>query len=129
MNESLIETRIAKIWLDQEGIVQAEFLPGVEVTLDDARELTLALNSLCQGKKRPFLSDSRLLKSMDRDARIYWQTEEAVKMIKATAVLSSPIIRVLGALYTNLNKPSLELGYFSSKSEALEWLRGFLKES
>ena len=95
---------------------------------NELKEIGAILQEFSQGKKKPLLTDARLLKNINREARVYWESQEITQTIAATATLSSPIVRVLGSLYTSLNKPPFEIRYFSSQSDALAWLKGFLKE-
>ena len=123
----VIELSCGKMWLDDDGIMRLIYSQGVNVTLKEAKEVGAILQEFSQGKKKPLLVDARLLKNINREARIYWESQEITQTINATATLSSPIVRVLGSLYTSLNKPPFEIKYFSSEAEALEWLKSFLE--
>lgn len=126
MTNHVIELSSGKMWLDENGIMRLVYAPGADVTLKEAREVGSILNKLSAGVRKPLLVDARLLKNINREARVYWESEEVTRTISATATLSSPIVKVLGSLYTSLNRPPFEIRYFSSESDALEWLKGTL---
>ena len=125
MTGKIIDLSCGKMWLDDEGIMHLVYSTGVEVTLKEAKEVGSVLHELSQGMKKPYFVDARLLRNINREARVYWQNEEVIQCIRATATLSTPIVKVLGTIYSNLNKPPFEIKYFSSEADALEWLRGF----
>ena len=129
MEENVIELSCGKMWLDEDGIMRLVYALGIEVTLKESEEIGLALKELSAGGSKPLLVEARSLQNINRDARLFWESEDVTSTISATATLSSPIVRVLGSLYTKLNKPPFEIRYFLSESEALEWLKGFLNGS
>jgi hypothetical protein len=118
-----IQLSCGRIWLDDNDIMRLVYDPGIEITLRESKEVGAALQELSQGRKKPLLVDARTLKNISREARVYWESEEITQTISATATLSSPIVKVLGSLYTSLNKPPFEIKYFSTETEALKWLK------
>ena len=126
MADHVIELSCGKMWLDEDGIMWLVYASGIEVTLKESKEVGSALNVLSAGSRKPLLVDARSLKNINREARVYWESEGVTRTIKATATLSSPMVKMLGSLYTRLNRPPFEIRYFSSEAEALEWLKGFL---
>lgn len=127
MNE-VIETRTAKIWLGEDGMVRAVLSPNAQVTLADAKEHIEALVKVCEGKKRPILVDMSRTKSLDAEARAYYTVEEGPKIEQATALLvGSPVSKIIGSFALGLNKPVYPTKLFTSEDKAIEWLKGFLK--
>lgn len=123
------ETRTNKMWLDdEEGILHFQYFPGVEITLEDAREVGSCQQKLLQGKKRPVLGDIVAVKSVTRKARDYFAGVEFQKCNLAMALLvSSPVSKVIGNIFIAFNKPSYPTRLFTSKSKALEWLKTFIR--
>ena len=130
-NEVVVTTRIAKIWLGEDGIVRS--VPCAKVvtlvlTLADAKETFSAILKVSKGRKRPYLSDIRKIKSVDRESREYFASEEVANAISAIAMLiGSPVSRIIGNFFLGLNKPSYPIKLFTSESEAIEWLRRFIE--
>ena len=124
MTEKIYELGFARVWMDEDGIVRLVYSPGTHVTLKEAQEGGAAIIELCQGVKRPVFIDSRGLKNVDREARLYSVSEEAATpWIIAMATLTSPITKVLGELFVKLNKPPYQIRFFTSEDAAFVWLR------
>ena len=121
-------SRVAKLWLGEDGIVRIIHVPGAEVTLEDAKETMLAYMQIRQDKRRPLLVDTRTMKSLAREARKYYAGDEAAQVASAVAIIvGTPVSRVLGNFYLGLSNPHLPSRLFSSDDEALEWLKGYLE--
>ena len=52
-----VRTRVVKIWLREDGIVQIVVLPGAEYTLADAKQGLAGIDQVSNGKRRPMLVD------------------------------------------------------------------------
>jgi len=128
MTKEEISTRVIKISLREDGIAQAIVSPNAEVSLADAKECISAMAKISQGKSYPTLVDLRKEKSLSREAREYLAGEETAKVQSAVALLiGSPLLRVIANVFMGLNKPKMPIKVFISESEAIKWLKGFLK--
>jgi hypothetical protein len=120
-----VRTRVLKIWLREDGIVQNVVDPGAEITLADLREGLAGIDKVSKGQRRPLLVDSRNLKSMDRNAR---QKIAAFEEITSIAILiDSAVSRMIGNVFLATNKKSYPARLFTSETEAVEWSKGFLE--
>ena len=128
MNNSIIDTRTTKMWLDDDGIIRIVTKPGVtKQALSDAVENMEAVELLRQGKKRPIFVDIRDAMSTDAEGRRYYSRAELAENFSASAfIVGSPLSRVIGSLFLGLNKPPFPVKLFDSPEKALEWLRDFL---
>ena len=125
-NEQIV--RVARLWLGEDGIVRIIHVPGAQVTLEDVKETMAAYLKIYQEKKRPLLVDTKLMRSFAREARQYYASDEAAKVASAAAIIvGTPVSRVLGNFYIGISNPHLPSRLFSSESEALEWLKGYLE--
>jgi len=119
-------SRVAKVWLGDDGIVRIIHVPGAEVTLEDAKETMAAYLKIYEGKRRPLFIDTKTMKSLAREARHYYAGEEAAKFASAAAIIvGTPVSKVLGNFYLGLSNPHLPSQLFSSEDEALAWLKGY----
>jgi len=122
---SEIQNRVEKIWLREDGIVQDFVLPGVEYTLEDAKQGLAGIVQLSNGKLHPMMADLRNVKTMERAAR---QELAAFKGMTASAILiDSALSRIIGNVIINFNKLKVPARLFTSETEAVEWLREFLE--
>ncbi|MGB9128761.1 MAG: hypothetical protein WCB97_03860 [Thiobacillus sp.] len=121
-------SRVARLWLGEDGIVRIIHVPGAEVTLEDAKETMAAYLKINQGKRRPLFIDTKTMKSMTRETRQYYSGGEAAEVASAAAIIvGTPVSRVLGNFYIGLSNPHLPSRLFSSEDEALTWLKGYIE--
>jgi hypothetical protein len=121
------EIRSQDIWLDDDGIIRARLKPGIDLQLDDAKEVVAVMASLGGGVPRPVLVDVGATRSMSRDARKYFAGAETAKVESAVALLiKSPLARAIGNFFMGVNKTLFPTRLFTSEEEALAWLRDFL---
>ena len=126
--EQEIMLQTGRIWLEEDGIVRATYFPKAEETLAEAKEHIAAVVKVSRGNKYPVLVDCRKLKSITREAREYYAGKETANAVSAMAVLmGSPVSRTLGNFFMRLNKPLSPTRLFTSETEALEWLKGFIQ--
>ena len=128
-SQPAIETRTNRNWLRSDGILQSETLPGASQSLTDARENATAYVQLARGRRRPLLMDMRTVSGpLDREAREYYAGPQYAALVSATALLvGSPVGRVIGSFVLRLTRPVSPIRIFTSESEALAWLKGFLE--
>jgi len=120
-----IVTRTARYHIGDDGLVRVASLRGAEETLADAMENVRAVTTLLDGRRGSMLCDSRLLKSMDREARAYYARPEMGQVLSAMAIIvASPVTRMIVNFFMTLNKPHFPTRFFTSESEALVWLDG-----
>lgn len=126
--EEILGGAKSKLWLGEDGIVRIIWVPGAEVTLEDAQETMATYLKINQGRKRPLFVDTKTMKSLAREARHYYASEEAARVASAVAVIvGTPVSRVLGNFYLGLSNPHLPTRLFSSEEDALEWLKEYIK--
>src|SRR5207247_19039 len=101
----IAHTRLQQIWLDDDGILHAVLEPGAEMHLDDAKESVAQLERLACGKRRPILVDMTHMRSMDREARLYFAGPATAKVeIAAALLVGSPLAKAVGNFFMGINK-------------------------
>ena len=114
--------------MEDDGIVRAIDFPNAEERLADAKENVAAVVKVSKGEKYPVLVDGRNVKSITREARAYYAGGEIANAISAMAVLiGAPVSRMIGNFYLSFSNPKLPAKLFTSETQALEWLKGFIK--
>ena len=122
------ETKSSRIFLGADGIMLIEIKGGAVFTLLEARENVEVAEEMLLGRRIPLLIDIRKVRSIDRAARIYFASEEAVRSIRAQAMLfSSPVSRIIANFFLGFNQPPCPTRIFNSEARAMEWLRGFVR--
>lgn len=123
----IIETRTAKTFLREDGIIHCEIIPGSEIELNDAIESVKAGYEVSSGIKRPVLVVFGKVKSLTREARAYFGGEETTRHTSAIAlIVSSPVGRIIGNFMIGLNKTLYPTRLFNSEIDAVRWLKEFL---
>jgi len=129
MEKEVFETRTAKIWLGEDGILYAKILPKSEITLEDIKEQFKIASKLGNNKRVPFLIDSRGVKFIEREARKFIQEESKKIVTKLAILIGSYISRLIGNFFLGINKNPYPTKLFTSKDNTIEWLKGFIELS
>jgi len=126
MSEEPIEIRTARLWRDPEGFARVVILPEARLDLADAEAIIAATAELGRGQKIASLADIREIKSVTREARLYFVGEVAARIVKAQAVMvGSPLSRVIGNFYGLYGVP-YPIRLFTVEDKAVAWLRGHI---
>jgi hypothetical protein len=117
--------RTGRYWVDGEGFFRGQCFESAEQTLVDAVEQLRAQAIQGEGRKRPFLMDISLVRSLSRDARNYYtRSPEANALYSCVAlVVGSPLSRAVGNFFIGINKPPMPIRVVTSEAEGLAWLR------
>jgi hypothetical protein len=127
MDNEINFTPTANIWLDENDILHMELLPKAVLTLAAVQHNTEVVRRISNGKPRPVFIDIIEIGGITREARQYSAGEGVNEVLTALAILiGSPVTRTLGNIWFGINKPIFPARLFTSKDEALEWLRNFL---
>lgn len=112
------------------SIVIAKFYPGKTIDLNVAKKIVKDRLEYFNGKSYPVLIDCLDLRSISftKEARNYFSKEEGIKGINAAAFLvNTYLVQFTVNIFITFNKPQVPIHLFKSKTEALEWLRGYSK--
>jgi hypothetical protein len=124
---SEIDLRSQNVHLGADGIVRARLKPHLQIELADAEAAVHSIGQLAAGKRVPVLVDMSQLKAMNRDARVYFAGPQTAQVESAVALLiTSPLGRAIGNFFLGINKPLFPTRLFTSETEAISWLSGFL---
>jgi len=126
-----ISIDIADIWMDPQRIIHICFKESDCHGLKEAQEVVQAHNQLAEGSPACVLADIRAVKvGADRAARKHYVSAESAEFKSGMAMLvSSPMQRMLGNIFFQLNRPPYPTRLFSQEEEALQWLEHFNKKS
>lgn len=111
-------------WMGKDGIARTKVKPQAEITLVEAKENSIVVNSLSPGNLYPLLIDSRDIKTISKEARDFFSMNNRESNVSAFAIIiHSPISRVIGNFFMGLNKPRVPARLFNSEKEAVKWLK------
>ncbi|MFT3837346.1 MAG: STAS/SEC14 domain-containing protein [Myxococcaceae bacterium] len=123
------ETKTAILVFDG-SLMRVTYRAEADVTQADAREHMDLMRELTQGQRVKVLVDTRNMRSLGREARAIYASEESRGYTACCALLvGSPVSRVLGSFFLGFNKPLYPTKLFTSDVDALEWMNGVLAEA
>ena len=122
----MIETRTARIGLNEDGLVIVRIKDGALQSLTDAKENLAASVAETGGKRRPLLVDIRTTQPLEADARHHYSGQTLAERFLALALLidGSPFGRMMGEVYLQVAQPGIPTQLFSNEAQAVEWLKG-----
>jgi hypothetical protein len=119
--------RGARYWVDGDGIIRGREVYGTAFELSDAQEAMELIRKLAAGRSVPLLMDITQLRSMSRDARVFFAQAAHKELLLAVALqVGSPFARAIGSIFLGFNRPAIPLKLFTDEAAALVWLRTFL---
>ncbi len=126
--DEVIETRVCTTWVRADGILHTVIKPNAVVDLEAAQEIWDAHEALLGSQDKISFVDIRGINKASREARELLGAQSQKKQPLAIALLiGSPISRVIGNFFLGLNRPPCPTKLFTSESEALAWLKGFVR--
>lgn len=115
---------IFDLYKRSDGIVQLNTSDEAWFTVKEAREFVAALKFITEGSPHLILKIPGLRASVDKGARAYMATTEALQYSTAEAVLIRNIVqRMIGNLYLRIDKPVKPVRLFDSTEESIAWLK------
>lgn len=125
MHNDKIDLPSSYLWFE-DGVFIQEYKPHLKMTLEYAKETVETRLELFNGISYPVLVDARNLVSGDQNVGDYLASDKASELVSAGAVLvSNQINKMLVNFYLKFNKPKIPAKYFTSKEEAIKWLKPF----
>lgn len=114
-----------RMWLPPDGVVRLDWVPHVPSGLEDAIAAIDAMTELTGGRAAPLLVDVRLAGPQDRAARMeFIRRHEVVSAVGL--VVGSPLSRMMGNFFVNVNRPKAPTRLFDDEDAALRWLGAFV---
>ncbi|MDH5680019.1 MAG: hypothetical protein OEZ36_00410 [Spirochaetota bacterium] len=125
-NKHILETHTAIAWYE-EPVLFVECRPNAIITLDDAVDhVERSLEILPEGNFTQLI-DMRKLKSISREARVYYSRDSSKSHCKAVALLvKSPLSRVIANFFLGINKPNKPIKLFTKRDSAIHWLKAHI---
>jgi hypothetical protein len=126
-NNKIIELSCFTTWMGEDAIARTVVKPDAEITILEARENSMAVNSLSHEQNFPLLVDLRKIRSISKEARDFFSmNNRESKVIAFAMVIDSPISRIIGNFFMGLNKPRVPAKLFNNEASAMKWLKKFI---
>lgn len=128
MPTSIIETRVAKVWLDKQNIVTIQFIETNDVDEFDIQNLNLVVRNLSNNRPVLKLVDSRCQWKISAKGKIKAIEEDTLnKTIARAVVVSNSIKSTFFSFIKKFEGTDYPQQYFTTTQEARQWLLTFKK--
>ena len=122
-NDHIVETALATVWLDEQGIVCILTKMKVSLTREHLSELFNAVRSFGNGKKVRILNQASNVSSAVSRDDVDLVMEEAKDLIDALAIIAtSPLSRMVVNLLLRIRSFPFPMKLFSNERDARQWL-------
>ena len=114
--------------MDEDGVLYQDYSPGTVLKLEDSlEELKIYRTTFCKEEKRPIIVDLSNIKTVSKESRDIYSSQEMGDTISAAAlIVSNPVSRILGNFYMGISKTRMPVRMFASSCDAKDWLMDFL---
>jgi hypothetical protein len=110
----------------EDGILRGYYKENVRITAEIARTIVKERFEYFDRKSFPALIFDNGVKSIDKEARVYFSSPEGIiGLTAACLVLKSSFSMVLGNFLLKLNRPIIPVRIFTNELSALKWLEQF----
>lgn len=112
-------------WYERsDGIIVVVTPDNIHYSLNDGREFVKAMREFTGGVPKRILIIPGRHMTVDKDARTFMATPEALQGIQSLAILLTSMgQRVVGNLFMTLDKPVKPTRFFETMNEAINWLK------
>jgi hypothetical protein len=112
------------MWIE-DGILFSNYKKKLAIDLDIAKKIVEDRLDFTSGKSYPIVIDFSNMKSSNKEARDFMNDPKGgLKGLTAGAFLSNNAVATLFInLYLKINKPSVPAKFFTSKTEAIDWIK------
>lgn len=124
MSDFFIETNFYRLKLEDD-VLHLTYIKG-PITLSIAKDIVEKRGEITKGQPVLLLVDDTGLRSIDREAREYFASDEGIQGVKASAfVVSSAFAKYLATFFLRISviKAYFPVQVFSSHVEARKWLK------
>ncbi len=111
----------------KDNILVGTYKKNLRIDLEIAKSIVSTRLSFTGGKKMPSLILSQGVISINKPAREYLASDDAIEGLLASAIIvNSPFSSYLGNFFLAVNKTKLPVKIFSTIPRAERWLQQFL---
>ena len=108
--------------LGADGIATFRYRAGTVLTEAIARSAMADLGIRTNGKRQPLLADIRKVKTLTREARVFF--DNVTDKFSALALLAgSPATQLMVNFFLGMSRPKVPTRMFTDEEKALAWLR------
>ncbi|WPR72615.1 hypothetical protein SLW70_05620 [Flavobacterium sp. NG2] len=124
----VVENDFVKFWIEDD-ILYSKFKKPINGTKETLKKIIDLRTEISEGKKQYWCYDFNGIKSHDKAARDYADKYGQDHLYACAVVLNTLIAKIILNTFILMKKPIVPLKGFTSKEEAIIWLRELRKKN
>jgi hypothetical protein len=113
----------------REGVLIGIFKKGIKIDLNAAKKILELRLDFIQNKSYPMLIIDGGVKELNRDARVFFFTEEGrQKVLAAAFIVKNTFTKIIVSFFTKLTYSPFPNKSYTNEEEAFAWLKTFVEK-
>ena len=121
MKGESVENAYVTVWIE-DNVIVILYKKDAVIGLEAAKEIVTLCEDLAQGVLYPPLIYVKHLKVVSVDARKYFAKQGAAHL-RGAVIVDSGFSKILGNMFSMINKPLTPMKMFTDKDEAIKWIK------
>ena len=110
--------------MGDDGIARSFVIPHAHIGIEEARENSVAVNSLFTGTKYPLLVNISEIHSITKEAREFFAVRDRDTNITSFAIVTkSEVGKMVANFFFIFNRTGVPARMFTNESKAIAWLK------
>jgi hypothetical protein len=124
----MIENEFVKFWIE-DGILFNEFLKPTVLNVENAKEIIRLRHEISSNNKYYWCTSFNNVTSMPKEGRDYTDKYGQDFLYASAAIVKNSIEAFIVNFFIKLKKPHVPFRAFTSKDEAIAWLKELKKQN
>lgn len=109
--------------MGDDGIARSYVIPHVHIGIEEAKENSIAVNSLYKGEKYPLLVNITEIHSITKEAREFFAVRDRETNITCFAIVTkSEVGKMIANFFFIFNRTGVPARMFTDEKKAIAWL-------
>ena len=119
----VVQAGVSRLWMDEDGILCGEPVPGGESTGQSVKEVMAAIDAITGGSRPRLLYDMRAIGFVQADARRLAMREFHRFVSAAAIVVDEGVSAMLMDFFAGVDEGEIPIRMFTGMNEARSWLQ------
>jgi hypothetical protein len=128
MKSEIFKNEYIEFWYEDE-ILFSQFSEPIDLTYDNSRKIIDFRNQISRNSKQYWCYDFRNVKSMDKKSRDYAEKNGQNFLFATGAIVKTSVQAFIVNFFIKLKNPKVPFKAFTSKVEAIAWLKELKKQN
>jgi hypothetical protein len=127
---TILSTRVCEVFtlkLRSDGILHSHTSSNLDFNVNSLKKFNVVMGEMLNHKKAPLLITLDEFAIPPLETRVFWAKKESCPFASADAYVATNFgHKLIGNFYLKFNKPGRPTKIFTTKEEAVFWLKTFL---